>query len=93
MKFEIYSVYAKGDFEQKINLTEIVRLVPEAQFNENFKGGRVDIKLIDADTEEFIGKIQLFSSGKFMVSGVKSEEDAYTARDVLESLLQRIQSK
>lgn len=73
---EVYSVSAKNEVGKKIDLKEVVAAISNANYNEGFKGGRVEIKIYLGNKK--IGTIELYNSGKFNIRA-RSEEDVFLA--------------
>ena len=90
IELTIFTVSAKGKLDNRVNLTEITKLIKGAVFNERFKGGRVEIKILDG--EEEIGTILLSASGSFILS-CKDPEYLLPAYNLFLNRIKRVADK
>ena len=84
---EIVNVVASASVDQKINLLEITKAFPEAEYNPSQFPGLV-FRLKSPRTATLI-----FSSGKFVCTGSKSEETAINAIHIVIQQLRKAKIK
>jgi len=83
-KPKVYNVSARGDLGHSLDLIRVAQLITEADYNEGFKGGRVEIEIVEEETK--IGKIQVYSSGKYIII-CNNLADIYLADDIFCQLI------
>ncbi len=90
-KAKITLVQARGEIGHEVNLSKVVKLIDDAEFNEGFRGGRAEIEIYNEETAEKIGSVLLYASGRYMIVGCKSVEEVEAVDIAFQKLINMVE--